>query len=374
MNVLGAVAKGLGDVAKDVVLGSGPEDALSEAVESLLERIATGFLPEDRAMATAKLKELVSESPGARLAFGQMGFPVLREVIIEEGNDVEAIRGVVELLHSCVKVSDGATEAGAKDESTAEEDLSEEGKAIRELDQASGVVADQFCNEDSNISMLLGLLSTNQPISDFYTRFNALKCLNSLLHLYAHRLQQFVLGSPTAMAKLMDLLTSEESMEVERNESLLLLIGLCKANVEIQKLVVFEGVFDVVFNIVEKEQQSGVIVQDCMELLVHLLTQNSSNQLLFRESGHLPKLVALLPKSDPTSAAEAQTFDKRTVFLVFEILNALMRAPSCSSKNDLKSVQDMLCSLSGATNLMGVLVNMACGLTLVHKSALSGSC
>ncbi len=59
----------------------------------------------------------------------------------------------------------------------------------------------------------------------------------------------------------MDLLTAEESMEVERNESLLLLVGLCNNEAQIQKLVVFEGAFDVVFNIIAKEQQSGVIVQ-----------------------------------------------------------------------------------------------------------------
>ncbi len=52
MNVLGAVAKGLGDV----VLGSGPEDEVTEAIEALLERVATAFIPEDRVLAIAKLK------------------------------------------------------------------------------------------------------------------------------------------------------------------------------------------------------------------------------------------------------------------------------------------------------------------------------
>lgn len=365
MNVLGAVAKGLGDV----VLGSGPEDALSEAVESLLERIATGFLPEDRQMATAKLKELVTKSAGARRAFGHAGFPVLREVIIEEGNDVEAIRAVLDLLHTCISVS----ERGGEGEGVGEKENKAEGEGANgqastvssadssELDEASGLVADLFCREESNLTMLLGLLSTNQPISDFYTRFNSLKCLNSLLALHEHQLQQFALGSPTAMAKLMDLLTSEESMEVERNEALLLLIGLCKGNVEIQKLVVFEGVFDAVFNIVDKEQKAGVIVQDCMELLIHLLTQNASNQLLFRESGHLAKLVTLLPAAeggaDQANQEGTASADKRTVFLVLEILNALLRPPSCAIKGDRKTVQDMLCSSN--LNLMGTLVKIA---------------
>ena len=355
MNVLGAVAKGLGDV----VLGSGPLDAESEAVESLLERIATVFLQEDRQVAIAKLKELVSEKPGCRQAFGAMAFPVLREVILEEANDVDAIRGVLELLHVCIDVSDQSLldDEGMSQNATTEklggEDEDTKGKGKDEMDQVSRVVADQFCREDINLSMLLSLLSTNQAISDFYTRYNALKCLTSLLQVCSHTLQQHFLGSPTAVAKLMDLLTSSESMEAERNESLLLLTGLCKANVEIQKLVVFEGAFDVVFNIIAKEEQSGVIVQDCLELLIHLMTQNSSNQLLFRESGHLPKIVELLP----SGGEEDNQVDSRMVFLVLEVLNVLMRSPSCSGKSDLKASQDML--LRG-TNLIGVLVKMTC--------------
>ncbi|QDZ24639.1 Golgin candidate 6 [Chloropicon primus] len=356
MNVLGAVAKGLGDV----VLGSGPEDEVTEAVEALLERIATGFIPEDRAMATTKLKELVTESPASREAFGQMGFPVVREVIVEDGNDVEAIRGVLELLNLSVRVEPKALEelASWRGEGEGEEGSKVEAakNAARELDRASIVVAELFCREGKNLDMLFGLLATNQPISDFYTRYNALKCLNSLLLIHSHAIQQHVLGSPTAVAKLMDLLGSDEIMEVERNESLLLLVGLCKATMEIQKLVVFEGAFDHIFAIIGKEQKSGVIAQDCLELLIHLLTQNSSNQLLFRESGHLQKLLGLLPASSGSGADGDESVDPKVVFLALEVLNVLLRPPSCSSKNDRKMTQDML----ECFNLMDTLVDLTC--------------
>lgn len=356
MNVLGAVAKGLGDV----VLGSGPEDEVTEAVEALLERIATGFIPEDRAMATAKLKELVTESPGSRAAFGQMAFPVIREVVIEDGTDVEAVRGVLELLHLCIKVDGDALAALSAAGETEGGESPEASTGAMELDRAALVVADLFCREDENLDLPFGLLSTNQPVSDFYTRYSALKCINSLLVIHAHRVQQHVLGSPTAVAKLMDLLSSEESMEVERNESLLLLVGLCKGNLEIQKLVVFEGAFDHLFTIIDKEERGGVIVQDCLELLVHLITQNSSNQLMFRESGHLAKLVSLipLPSQGDGSAQHSPTDipEPRVLFLALEVLNVLLRAPSCTSKTDLKATQDQLARLQ----LLQGLARLAC--------------
>ena len=79
MNVLGAVAKGLGDA----VLGSGSGDEVSDAVENLLERIATVFLPEDRVLAIAELKELVDKNAKAKEALGAIGFQVLREVSVK---------------------------------------------------------------------------------------------------------------------------------------------------------------------------------------------------------------------------------------------------------------------------------------------------
>ena len=50
---------------------------------------------------------------------------------------------------------------------------------------------------------------------------------------------------------------------------------------EIQKIVVFEGAFDRLFNIIREEggSEGGIIVQDCLELLNNLLRNNPSNQV-----------------------------------------------------------------------------------------------
>ena len=58
---------------------------------------------------------------------------------------------------------------------------------------------------------------------------------------------QAILASPMGVVRLMDLLMERE---VVRNEALLLLIGLSRASVDIQKIAAFEGAFDRLLTII----------------------------------------------------------------------------------------------------------------------------
>ena len=62
-----------------------------------------------------------------------------------------------------------------------------------------------------------------------------------------------------------------------------------------QKVVAFENAYERIFNIIDVEGavDGGIIVQDCLQLLINLLTHNASNQTLFRETGFIPKLHKL---------------------------------------------------------------------------------
>lgn len=66
-----------------------------------------------------------------------------------------------------------------------------------------------------------------------------------------------------------------------RTEGLLLLTELTRSNAEIQKIVAFEGGFDRLLDIMGEEQmnQGGVVVVDCIVLLMALLADNPSNQV-----------------------------------------------------------------------------------------------
>lgn len=65
----------------------------------------------------------------------------------------------------------------------------------------------------------------------------------------------------------------------------MLLTQLTKNNASIQKIVVFENGFDKIFQVIRGEGHSdgGIVVYDCLQLLLNLLKQNSSNQIFFRE-------------------------------------------------------------------------------------------
>ncbi|KAF6165224.1 hypothetical protein GIB67_030406 [Kingdonia uniflora] len=113
---------------------------------------------------------------------------------------------------------------------------------------------------------------------DFYVRYYMLQVLTALLTHSPNRLQEAILSTPRGITWLMDMLMDRE---VIRNEASLLLTFLTRETEEIQKIVVFEGAFEKIFNIIKEEggSEGGVVVQDCLELLNNLLHKSSSNQV-----------------------------------------------------------------------------------------------
>ncbi|CAF4431669.1 unnamed protein product, partial [Adineta steineri] len=75
--------------------------------------------------------------------------------------------------------------------------------------------------------------------------------------------------------------------------ALLLLQILTESNANIQKIVAFENGFERLFEILHSEggSEGGVIVEDCLSVLLNLLKNNTSNQSYFRESSFIRRLV-----------------------------------------------------------------------------------
>ncbi|KAJ3671660.1 hypothetical protein LUZ60_007739 [Juncus effusus] len=267
-----------GNAGKNIMQGIGgfvfgnENNASSEDshVERYLDRISNGKIAEDRRSAMTELQSLVAESRQAQMAFGAMGFPVLLNILREEREDVELIRGALETLISSLTPLE--TSNGSKNEI-----------------QAASMNSDLLSRETDNISLLLGLLSED----DFYVRYYTLQLLTALLTNSPKRLQEAILSIPRGITGLMDMLMDRE---VIRNEALLLLTYLTREAEEIQKIVVFEGAFEKIFSIIREEGASdgGVVVQDCLELLKNLIRHNTSNQILLRETIGYDPLVSIL--------------------------------------------------------------------------------
>ncbi len=83
------------------------------------------------------------------------------------------------------------------------------------------------------------------------------------------------------LARLMDVLS--DSREIIRNEVLLVMVAITRGNVELQKIMAFEGAFDVLFGIVKEEEEGSIIASDCMHIICNLLKANPSNVTYFRE-------------------------------------------------------------------------------------------
>lgn len=66
---------------------------------------------------------------------------------------------------------------------------------------------------------------------------------------------------------------------------------MTKTNVNIQKILAFESGFDRIIEIIEGEGSvlngGGVVVEDCLNLLINLLQSNYSNQSFFKEANYI---------------------------------------------------------------------------------------
>ncbi len=124
-------------------------------------------------------------------------------------------------------------------------------------------------------------------------RWSDIKLLTCILENRAKEIQEVVLVSPMGVSRLMDLLV--DSREIIRNDALLLLIQLTKGNVNIQKIVAFENAFDKLYDVINEEgcSDGGIVVEDCLLLMLNLLKNNSSNQQFFKEGSYIQRVAPM---------------------------------------------------------------------------------
>ncbi|KAD3641359.1 hypothetical protein E3N88_30583 [Mikania micrantha] len=281
-------------------------------IERLLNCISNGKLAEDRRNAMAELQSVVAESNAAQLAFGEMGFPILLGVL-RERDDVEMVRGALETLVSALTPISHA-------------------QLYTNGVQPALMNTDLLSSEGQSISLLLSLLGED----DFYIRYYTLQLLTALLINSPIRLQEAILTIPRGVTQLMDMLIDRE---VIRNEALLLLTYLTREAEEIQKILVFEGAFEKIFSIIKEEggSEGGVVVQDCLELLNNLLRNNSSNQVLLRETIGFDSLISILKLRGTTySFTQQKTINLLSVLETISLLlNGDKKTDPASNTNKL---------------------------------------
>ncbi|CAH0564036.1 unnamed protein product [Brassicogethes aeneus] len=260
------------------VLGAptpGTQPTGPETVERLVSRVSTSTLLEDRRDACRALKAL---SKKYRLEVGAQGMDVLRQVLELDCADCEIIGYCLDTLCNI----------------TSNEIFEEEGETNINMNVNVGEqFTEMFLKNEKNVAVVLGFLEEY----DFRVRWPAVKLLTSLLANKPKEIQDIILVSPMGVSKLMDLLL--ENREIIRNDALLLLINLTKSNANIQKIVAFENAFDRLFDVIKDEgyTDGGIVVEDCLLLMLNLLKNNTSNINFFKEGSYIQKMspMFLLP-------------------------------------------------------------------------------
>ncbi|GAA5908041.1 uncharacterized protein JCM6883_004097 [Sporobolomyces salmoneus] len=261
-----------------------PQSAAS-TIDKLCDRLLNQDSLEERRAALLGLKGL---SRDWKSEVGSRALPILLGVLEDDAaQDVETAKAVVETLSLLCEVEEV------------------DGRPVR--DDSGLRNTDSFLSTPSPLHRLLTLLTPTH----FYLRFFSLQLLGILLNNRSKEVQGYVLTSPGGIGRLVE--TLDDSREIIRNESLLLIITLTTANAEIQKLLAFEGAFDKLFAIVRNEGgigSGGIVVQDCLAAIAGLLRWNVSNQNYFRETSCIPLLAPLLlfPRSNALNPQSLSTF------------------------------------------------------------------
>ncbi|XP_071442563.1 general vesicular transport factor p115 [Hetaerina americana] len=284
------------------VLGSHPQytqNEGAETVEILLARIQHSTLLDDRRDACRAIKAL---SKKHRVEVGAHGMGILRQVLENDRRDNEIVSYAISSLCNIMDDQDPDSEDATGGESVGEQ------------------FTEMFIKQPENVGLILGLMEEY----DFNVRWPAVKLFTFMLSNKPKEIQEIVLISPMGVSKLMDLLG--DSREVIRNDALLLLIKLAKGNANIQKIVAFENAFDRIFDVISEEgyADGGVVVEDCLKLLLTLLRNNISNQNFFKEGSYIIRLVKMfdVPPDFPESGCSSEKVS--IIHLLLQVVRTLV--------------------------------------------------
>lgn len=264
----------------------------------------TSTLLEDRRDACRALKSLSSPY---RLELGARGLETLITVLDTDRQDNDTVNYVLDALCNIIS---GSNENPFESPAPGDEECEDLGIQFTEI----------FAKKKENVAVLLDLMAE----TEFKVRYPAIKLLMGLLKHRIRDIQECVLAYPMGVSRLMDLLS--DNREIIRNDAILLLVVLTRANSNIQKIVAFESAFDKIFDIISAEgyTDGGVVVEDCLLVLQNLLRNNVSNQNFFKEGRFIQRLLPFLPEQSDDSDSEWPPQKTSNVLFLLQVIRALV--------------------------------------------------
>ncbi|KAM3252223.1 golgin candidate 6-like isoform X1 [Capsicum annuum] len=262
-----------------------------------------------------EIQEVVSKSSAGQKNFGAVGFQVILNILKESDNVHMVTEALLTLLVTLTPINH---EKGSADEV-----------------QPHVMNSDLLFQEENSISLLLGLSSHE----DFYVRYYTLKVLKALLTNSPQKLTVAMLDI-FRIQQLMNMCA--DCHELIQYEALWLLFSLNReAEVsqaeEIQKILVSQGAFEMIFSIIKEGGSEGEAVQVCLELLNILLRNSASDQALLTTIPGFDQLLSVLNIRGTTyKFSQAKTIN---LLSVLDIINLLIKGgPEIDPERDSEKV------------------------------------
>eukprot|EP01065_Artemidia_motanka_P017866 TRINITY_DN21266_c0_g1_i1.p1 TRINITY_DN21266_c0_g1~~TRINITY_DN21266_c0_g1_i1.p1 ORF type:complete len:857 (+),score=298.68 TRINITY_DN21266_c0_g1_i1:72-2642(+) len=143
------------------------------------------------------------------------------------------------------------------------------------------------------VATLLMILRTGP----FHPKNNVIEILTFLLEHAPGPLQRVLLKQQEGVAAVVGIVSDGGGGGILRCKGLLLIKALVAADEEVQKIVAFQEVFPALLQVVEDEggvEEGGIAVDDVLDIMQSLLSANTPNQKLFRETVGMARLGCLV--------------------------------------------------------------------------------
>ena len=261
---------------------------------------------------------------------GAQGLNSLVSVLKTDSSDSEIVSYVLDTF--CNICSPEEFDEEEIDESR--EDMTSVGEGFSEM----------FLKDKENLTVVLNYLED----FDFKIRRPSVQLLTFLLTNCAREVQQQLLESHVGVSRMMDILA--ETREVLRNDALIMLFKVTKGNANLQKIVAFENAFDKLFEIMEAEgwTDGGIVVEDCLRLLLNLLRNNPSNQTFFKEGSYINRVKPGLEVFE----TEDQGWDAQKVANMLHILHLVRTLVSPANPGQVTAACQQAIASSGVLGLL----------------------
>lgn len=261
------------------------------AIYTLCDRLSHSLLIEDRKAAVLALRGMAHEN---RELVASNGLQGLLEVLIKDSHDTAAAKATLETLLILFNTETRRKTINKRYVSALVQRKNRELSAEPQESVAGDIslwLTDRLLHSQDALDRVLELTTTRE---DPFTAVYALQLISVMTYNRPLEAKQVMMASG-GIASLVSALGSVQTMV--RDEALLLLNALTADNLELQKLVAFEGGFDKAFHILSEGGGpvfGGSFAEDCLSLVANLLEYNASNQKLFTQSGYVQQWAGVL--------------------------------------------------------------------------------